>query len=64
MSSEFSSAQLSVFRVNKESKITNLEAMKHLLGPFVPPPLLLVLVSSLCLLLLGDNSKGSYTHCG
>lgn len=38
--------------------------MKHLLGPFVPPPLLLVLVSSLSLLLLAHNSKGSYTHRG
>lgn len=37
--------------------------MKHLLGPFVPPPLLLVLVSSLRLLLLAHNSKGgSWFH--
>lgn len=30
----------------------NLKAMEHLLGSFVPPPLLLVLVSTLPLLLL------------
>lgn len=33
----------------------NLKAMEHLLGSFVPPPLLLVLVSTLPLLLLTQN---------
>lgn len=36
--------------------------MEHLLGSFVPPPLLLVLVSSLSLLLLTQKSTVTNTN--
>lgn len=41
---------------------TYLKAMEHLLGSFVPPPLLLVLVSSLHLLLLKQKHCRTYKH--